>query len=532
MKNKKRALTYQAILLLAASAILILDVVLAVLLYRSYISPSYTRNLYHRMQRAYETVQADPTGPFADLERENISVLVTDADGVCVYASLKEQRPQAAALPERVEQASVLPMMETSGDGDEGLLEVLGSSGAYYLCVSTRLDPIYAVAYTFLRYSILIGLVLWIVTALVIILVERQIFAPITEAAQVAKGIARQDFSRKCGSGGIARQSQELARSLNEMSDQLQEALEQLRQANRQLTEDIQTIARKEQAMKNLVANLSHDLKTPLALISGYAEGLSAGTAGTEAQRQEYCGIILDETERMRQMLTRMLELSRLESGQVLMQTEDFDLAELLEQIVNQFGLELEREQITLHREYPARMPVSADFIACDQVLTNLIQNAIYHSTGSRQVTIRAYPVTVVERSPAPPAPPAPAEPLPPRRTPMGLVRRVLVRPRRRSAPAVRRAAPVVPDSRPVRIRVEVRNTCAPIDPETMEHLFERFYRGEQSRRRAHGHMGLGLSIVRCNMELMDLPYGVSNVPGGVMFWVDLPAASRPPAGS
>ena len=119
------------------------------------------------------------------------------------------------------------------------------------------------------------------------------------------------------------------------MSDQLQSALSQLRQANAQLQDDIRAIERSESAMKHLIGNLSHDLKTPLALISGYAEGLSAGMAKTPDQQQEYCGIILDETERMRQIITRMLQLSQLESGQVQLELERFDIARLLENTLN-----------------------------------------------------------------------------------------------------------------------------------------------------------------------------------------------------
>ena len=343
MRRGKRTLSYRAILLMVATLVLLLDIVLAAVIYRHYISPSYSKNLQARMREAFSQVAADPTGSQTALLRENFHVLVLRENGQLVTANVEPRQEDLENLRRTVDRAVVQPMFQTTGSDTEGELSLLGRSGGYYIEVSTQLDPIFSVAMTFTRYSIATGVIVWFATLLLVVAIERQLFQPIGEAVQVAKRIARQDFSQKCGTGGIARQSRALAESLNEMSDQLQSALSQLRQANAQLQDDIRAIERSESAMKHLIGNLSHDLKTPLALISGYAEGLSVGMAKTPDQQQEYCGIILDETERMRQIITRMLQLSQLESGQVQLELERFDVARLLENTLNQFSMEMEK---------------------------------------------------------------------------------------------------------------------------------------------------------------------------------------------
>ena len=346
-------MSYRAILLMVATLVLLLDIVLAAVIYRHYISPSYSKNLQARMREAFSQVAADPTGSQTALLRENFHVLVLRENGQLVTANVEPRQEDLENLRRTVDRAVVQPVFQTTGSDTEGELSLLGRSGGYYIEVSTQLDPIFSVAMTFTRYSIATGVIVWFATLLLVVAIERQLFQPIGEAVQVAKRIARQDFSQKCGTGGIARQSRALAESLNEMSDQLQSALSQLRQANAQLQDDIRAIERSESAMKHLIGNLSHDLKTPLALISGYAEGLSAGMAKTPDQQQEYCGIILDETERMRQIITRMLQLSQLESGQVQLELERFDIARLLENTLNQFSMEMEKAGVALERESP-----------------------------------------------------------------------------------------------------------------------------------------------------------------------------------
>ena len=195
--------------------------------------------------------------------------------------------------------------------------------------------------------------------------------------------------------------------------------------------------------------------------------------------------------------------------------------------------MEMEKAGVALEREVPSQLWTVTDYIACDQVLTNLIQNAVFHTTPPCKMRVRAF----YRAAPAPEQEPQvqAAEALAPeakKSYPARLVGAAWTYLRSRGqqeatdAPADAAgpdaaAAPATPRV----IRIEVYNSSEPIGPEQMAHLFDRFYRGEQSRRRAGGQLGLGLAIVRGNMELLEQPYGVYNAPGGVVFWIELPAA-------
>jgi len=168
-------------------------------------------------------------------------------------------------------------------------------------------------------------------------------------------------------------------------------------------------------------------------------------------------------------MIARMLELSRLESGTVELEPIELDLSELLEEILSHFALTAQKESITVHTDLEPELLVMADEYALEQVLTNLIQNAMTHLEGARIVRVSA-----------------------------------------------RRQGKVH--------RVEVFNTAEPIPPEVLAHLWDIFYRRERARTRRGNEAGLGLAVVRTNLELMDAPYGVENVEDGILFWLELPA--------
>jgi len=287
------------------------------------------------------------------------------------------------------------------------------------------------------------------------------------EMSETADQIARLDFSARCRRSRC-REMDDLGLSLNEMADRLQDYTGKLQTANAQLKQDIAEKERAEAARKRLIAGLSHDLKTPIALISGYAEGLSSGMARTPEQVAEYCGVIGEESDRMSALISRMLELSRLESGAVRPEPERFDLSELLDGLAGLFRVEIGKADIALEKDFPPECMVCTDAGAAEQVLTNYVQNAVAHMGEGRRLRI-----------------------------------------------AIRDAGP--------RWRAEVFNSAPPFSEEERQSIWETFYRGEGSRRRKNGESGLGLAIVRGNMELLNLPYGVRNEADGVVFFAEFP---------
>ena len=415
----------------------------------------------------------------ARLERNNLSILVfVPETGKVVYNS----RIDARRLDQIVAWQSDALQAALSETDDSYIVEVLepneittagvpveyggtfylgGRSAPYLVVVTTPMESVDEVAASCIRFMAVVSVIVMIATMIIISMTSRKVTRPLTEMTRVARKIADLDFSQVCIEAG-SREQRVMARSLNSMSERMQNYILQLQT-------DLEEKTRLEEARKNLVANLSHDLKTPIGLVGGYAEGLAAGMARTPEQMQEYCEIILDETERMNIMIARMLELSRLESGTVKLEPVELELSEMLEGILSHFALMVQKESIELTTNWDPNLWVRADEYAVEQVLTNLIQNALTHLDGERRVCVNAC---------------------------------------RRDAA----------------IRIEVFNTTDPIPQDILEHLWDIFYRRERARTRRGNEAGLGLAVVRTNLELMNVPYGAENVAGGILFWLELPA--------
>ena len=258
------------------------------------------------------------------------------------------------------------------------------------------------------------------------------------------------------------------------MADSLEANIQALTQANDRLKVELAERTRQQRITTELIANLSHDLKTPIAIISGYAEGLLEGIAQSPERQQTYYEMILRESGDMQAIVTKMLALSRLESGETPISPEVFDLAELLGAVLDSFQVELARRGITLERPKDPVCPVCSDYECVLQSVTNYIQNAVFHINNGSAIR-----VWLEDRGP--------------------------------------------------RVRVCVANSSAPIPAEELPRLWDKLYRGDPSRQRHNGETGLGLAIVKGNMDRLGCPYGCENdeAAGMVVFWLELPKSSQ-----
>ncbi len=448
----------------------------------------YRLRMENNLERAYETISWSgftpdggvDLGVIARLERENLSLLIFQPEtGEVDYNSrigakyldqmVAWQSEHLRAQLSGAERGYVVEVIEpnevtTAGVPVEygGTLYLGGRTGDRMVVITTPLESLEQTAQIGIGFMAAVCICLMFATLVIVGIASRSVTKPLAEMTGVARQIADLDFSQRCAESGSVEQ-RAMARSINSLSDRLQGYIHQLQA-------EIAEKSRSETARKELVANLSHDLKTPIGLVAGYAEGLAAGMARTPEQVQEYCTIILDETARMNSMILRMLEVSRLESGTIVLHPEPLELGELLEAILSHFTLVAQREQIEVRQSWRRPLTVRADEFALEQVLTNLIQNAMTHLSGARQVSVRAYAIGGA-------------------------------------------------------VRVEVQNSAEPIPEAELVQLWDSFYRRERSRARRGSESGLGLAVVRGNLELMGVPYGVQNVHGGILFWLELPAA-------
>ena len=348
-----------------------------------------------------------------------------------------------------------------------------GRDQGWLYCLYLPVESTNAAITLSIRYVTVISVAAWAVSLILLYFLSRIITRPHRRIADTAAQIAKMDFSQRCPEA-VTIELNDMSQSINAMADSLQANVEALRGANEQLHTELAARTRQQQITSELIANLSHDLKTPISIISGYAEGLLEGVARTPEKKQSYYDRILRESERMQVIVSRILDLGRMESGETPIRLEDFDLAELLNEVLDSFDRELERQGLTLDRVGERPCMVHTDYICARQSLLNYVQNAIFHINNGKRIEVR-----LVDQG----------------------------------------------DS----IRVRVSKSSAPIPEEEARKLWDKLYRGDPSRQRHNGEVGLGLAIVKGNMERLGHPYGFENDPDfpGVAFWLELPKAEK-----
>lgn len=292
---------------------------------------------------------------------------------------------------------------------------------------------------------------------------------PILELNRIAQSMSQLDFSQKC-TINRADEIGELGKNINHLSNQLDTAISELNEKNQQLLADVEKERKLDAMRKNFVSNVSHELKTPLSLILGYAEGLKENIAQDEASKNYYCSVIMDEAERMDALVKDLLNLSQIESGFFKLSKADFNLSLLLQNMAQKYLTILTEKEITLEMNLEDNYLVNGDELRIEQVFLNLFTNAIDHTTDQKVIKIV---VKYTEKG----------------------------------------------------YRVFVYNSGQPIPEESLEKIWTSFYKVDKARTREHGRYGLGLSIVRAIQEQHGNDYGVENHPDGVWFWFDLTKA-------
>ncbi len=314
-----------------------------------------------------------------------------------------------------------------------------------------------------------VGVLILVLGALIVFFMTRQITRPIQRLARLSEKMGGLDFSeRYCGNSrdeiGI------LGGNMNFMAEKLEETIRELQQANAGLQEDIRRREEIDEMRKAFIANVSHELKTPIALIQGYAEGLEDGLCEDPENRKYYLDVIVDEAGKMNSLVKQLLTLSMLESGAPELEQENFDLTELTRGVLHSARLMAEAQKAELQANWTESLPVRGDEFKIEEVLTNYVSNALHHVNEGGIIRISA-------------------------------------------------------ERRDTRVHVEVFNTGSRIPEEDLPHIWDKFYKVDKAHSRVYGGSGIGLSIVKAIMEAHGMPCGAENVENGVCFWFELPAA-------
>lgn len=301
----------------------------------------------------------------------------------------------------------------------------------------------------FLRPLVIAGLLALFLAVLLAVIITRSVAGPLQKMATAARGIASGDYDQRVPPAG-PEEVRRVAESFNSMAARVKTT---------------------QQAQRDFVANVSHDLKTPITAISGWSQALLEGAASTADEQQRAALTINDEAERMNRMVNELLDLARLESGQVELARQPVDVGSILADVQRSFAPEAQSRGVDLALDLRPVAPVLGDPDRLAQVYGNLVDNALAHTPSGGRVLLSA-----------------------------------------------------APDGEWV--KTEVRDTGPGIPLDEQERIFERFYRVDKSRVRADARgAGLGLAIVR---ELVTAHGGIVEVasrPGqGTTFIVQLRA--------
>ena len=318
---------------------------------------------------------------------------------------------------------------------------------------------------------LLVGLIVLLVSILIALLISRAVTKPIRQMSEVAERMAGLDFEARCSEHG-SDEIGVLAGSLNRLSERLQETIGELKNANSELQRDLDHRTQLDEMRSDFIAYVSHELKTPIALIQGYAEGLAENISDDAESREFYCGVISDEAGKMNRMVQKLLTLNQLEFGGNQVEYSRIDIVELINGVLNSTEVLRTQKEIKLHWHETEPVYVWADEYMIEEVVTNYVSNAINHASKSKEIAV---------------------------------------------------SLETTEDS----VRVSVYNTGEPIPEEDIDKIWTKFYKVDKARSREYGGSGIGLSIVKAVMDRHHRRFGVVNHENGVEFWFELEPAGE-----
>lgn len=318
------------------------------------------------------------------------------------------------------------------------------------------------------RFLLFAGAAAIVASILVAFFTTRHITKPLQQLTDISKRMVDLDFNAKYESDqSNSYEVEELGNHINRLSENLERTISELKTANVELQDDIEKKIQIDEMRKEFLSNVSHELKTPLALIQGYAEGLQECINDDAESREFYCDVIIDEADKMNRMVKKLLILNQLEFGNDQVIMERFDMTELIRGVANSTRILMEQKGIRLELENSEEAWVWGDEFKVEEVITNYMSNAINHADGEK--LIRVFYTRSEDK-----------------------------------------------------LRVSVFNTGQPIPEEDIEKIWVKFYKVDKARTREYGGSGIGLSIVKAIMDSFHQRCGVINHEDGVEFWMEL----------
>ena len=316
------------------------------------------------------------------------------------------------------------------------------------------------------KFYLAISIFVMIIGMLSAFIISGEFTKPILKLAGISKEMSNLNFKVKYNVTtndeiGV------LGNSINELSDKLENTIIELKQANNQLLSDIEKKEKIDEMRKEFIANVSHELKTPIALIQGYAEGLNECVVDDDESREFYCSVIMDEADKMNKMVKGLLALTHIEFGNSVLQIEKFDISVVINGVIRSLDYLIRQAEIEVINKVDKDMFVYADEYKIEGVISNYLVNAIHHAKNEKKIYVSG---KIIEN----------------------------------------------------RLRISVFNTGDKIPETEIDRIWEKFYKIDKARTRQYGGTGIGLSIVKATMNAHNMECGVINHSDGVEFWFEV----------
>lgn len=450
----------------------------------------YIRSKRQVIYEAYDTIsKAAGSDSYDSLEfqeklndvcsKYNITVCVMDANSQTKYVSVNGGEQLELRLmgyifrlpmdEVRVEEEGEDYRLQRTGKVGNEYLEMYGrlSSGISFI-MRTPIESIRESADIANRFFFYVGCLGAITGGFIIWLITKKMTKPILKLSQISERMVHLDFEVKYQENAH-NEIDLLGENINKLSESLEKSISDLKTANNELKKDIEKREQIDEMRKEFLANVSHELKTPIALIQGYAEGLREEINDDPENRAFYCEVIMDEASKMNNMVKKLLTLNQLEFGNDIVSMERFNIVELIESCLQSAAILTKQNQIEVRMAKYQPIYVWADEFKIEEVFMNYFSNAVNHCSLQGYIEIKL-------------------------------------------------------ELDNDKVRVCVFNTGEPIPKEALSQIWDKFYKVDKARTREYGGSGIGLSIVKAIMDSMNQKYGLQNYNNGVMFWFELEA--------
>lgn len=330
---------------------------------------------------------------------------------------------------------------------NETLIYALKLDTDLYAFINASLEPLDSTITILSNQFIITTIVVLILSLIIGYLISKKLSKPITQISNEARKLADGNFNANFKTDINIYEINELADSLNYAKDEL---------------------SKTETLKRDLMANVSHDLKTPLTMIKAYAEMVRDITYNNKEKREENLNTIIDETDRLTLLVNDILDLSATESGNTTLKLEEVDLIKLINQVIQRFKILSEKEKYQFIFIHPNSTIIKADYKRIYQVVYNLINNAINYTGEDKKIYINI-------------------------------------------------------EENKYKYIVQIKDTGKGIKKEDLKHIWDKYYHSDKKHKRNSYGTGLGLSIVKNILQMHNYKYGVISSDKGSTFYFEIP---------